>query len=321
MMKARLLKILPLFLIAALVASGLLAVLPGQAHAAKVTYKVTVMDPRSPFERMEPGVNNESPSSTITLINNEDQPPAIASNDGLTFNLVVDTKLKKKKVKIGGEKVVAYYHKVKIPKKSYRMPEAIYWSPMGMLRTEQVLKSDGKGMLYKENGDVDLYTVVKGKKGKTKIGDGKVDPSAREDFQGAMIVQQKTQITIFVIDTGKKFMKLKSKSYMSTGESHLVVQKTKTKLDGLRLPQDDKSGLLKAYIGPGGGLSGQPIDLDAGTGTLVSTSATMKGRLRWGGVTVYRPLSMCCTSRDRWMDITGKRGPGGPRPTRLQERV
>jgi hypothetical protein len=93
-MKAQSLRILPLFLIALLVASGLLAALPGQAHAAKVTYRVTVMDPRTPFDRMEPGANNESPVSTTVIINNEAQPPAISSNDGTTFNLVVDTKLK-----------------------------------------------------------------------------------------------------------------------------------------------------------------------------------------------------------------------------------
>jgi hypothetical protein len=283
MMKARSPKILPLFLIAFLVASGLLAVFPGQAHAAKITYKVMIMDPGTPWSRDLPGVNNESPVSTIVLINGESQPPAIEANEGLTFNLVVDTKLKKKKVKIGGEKVVAYYHKVKIPKKSYRAPVAEYWSPMGQLRTEQVLKSDSKGMLYTENGDVDLYTVVKGKKGKTKIGDGKVDPYAREDFQGAMIIKQKTQITIFVISTGEKFMKLKQTSYMSTGQANLVVTKSKTKFDGLRWPQDDKSGVLKGdLIGPAGGVQGQPIDLDAGTGTLVGHSAVMKAKIALG---------------------------------------
>jgi hypothetical protein len=276
-MKARSLKILPLFLIALLVASGLVVVLPGQAHAAKVTYRVTVMDPRTSWDRMEPALNNESPVSTTVLINNEAQPPAISSNDGTTFNLVVDTKLKKKKVKIGGEKVVAQYYKVKIPKKSYRAPVSEYWSPMGQLRTVTEYKSDGKGMLYVENGDVDVFTAVKGKKAKSKIGDGQADP------EGSMIVKTKSQVTIFVIDTGKKFMKTKTSSYMTTGEAHLVVSKTKTLLDGKRLPQDDVSGLLTgSLIGSGGGLKGQPIDLDAGTGTLVSTSAVIKGKSALG---------------------------------------
>jgi hypothetical protein len=110
MMKARLLKILPLFLIAPLVASGLLAVLPGQAHAAKMTYKVMVMNLATSWDRLQPSVNagnNESSQSTVVLINNESQPPAIEDNEGTTFDLVADTKLKKKKVNIGGQKVVA----------------------------------------------------------------------------------------------------------------------------------------------------------------------------------------------------------------------
>jgi hypothetical protein len=278
-MKAQPLKILPLFLIALLVASGLLAVLPGQAHAAKITYRVTVMNPNTPFDRMKPGLNNESPVSTTVIINNESQPPAISTNEGLTFDLEVNTKLKKKKVKIGGQKVVAQYYKVKIPKKSYRMPVSEYWSPMGQLRTEQVMKGDGKGMLYVENGDVDVFTLVKGKP-KSKIGDGKADP------EGSLIVKMKSQVTIYVIDTGKKFMKTKTQSYMTTGEASLVVQGSKTPLDGLSLPADDKSGLLTASSlrGPGGGLKGEPLDLDAGTGTLVSTSAVIKGKSAMGRV-------------------------------------
>jgi hypothetical protein len=279
MIKARSLNILPLFLIALLVAGGLLAVLPGQAHAAKITYKVMVMDPRTPWDRMNPGVNtqnNESPQSTITLINNESQPPAVEANEGTTFDLVVDTKLKKKKVKIGGQKVVAQYYKVKIPKKSYRVPEATYYSPMGELRAVTKMKGNAKGMLYVENGDVDLYTLVK-KKPKTKIGDGKADP------EGSMIIQMKSEIKITVVETGKKFMKTKSKSYMTTGEASLVVQGSKTKLDGLSLPADDKTGLIVGALrGPAGGLKGQPLDLDAGTGTLVTTSATMKGKTALG---------------------------------------
>jgi hypothetical protein len=150
---------------------------------------------------------------------------------------------------------------------------------MGQLRTVSEYKSDGKGMLYVENGDVDVFTAVKGKKAKSKIGDGKADP------EGSLIVKTKSQVSIIVIDTGKKFMKTKTSSYMTTGEAHLVVSKSKTPLDGKRLPQDDVSGLLTgSLIGPGGGLKGQPIDLDAGTGTLVSTSAVIKGKSALGRV-------------------------------------
>jgi len=279
-MKARLLKILPLFLIAALVAGGVLAGLPGKAEAAKkITYKVMVMDPRTPWDRLKPTENkqnNESPQSTITLINNQDQPPAIEANEGTTFDLVVDTKLKTKKVKIAGQKVEATYYKVKIPGKSYNVPVVEYWSPMGELRATMKMKGNAKGMLYVTGGDVDLYTVVK-KKGKTKIGDGKADP------EGSLIIQMKSQITITVIATGKKFMKTKSKSYMTTGTASLVVTKSKTALDGLRLPDDDRSGLLTGALrGPAGGLQGQPLDLDAGTGTLVTCAATMKGKTALG---------------------------------------
>jgi hypothetical protein len=284
MMKARLLKILPLFLVALLVASGVFAGLPGKVEAAKVTYKVGVMNPGTPWDRMNPAVNNESPVSTIVLVNSNKQPTAIGSNEGTTYDLVVDTKLKKKKVKIGGQKVVAQYYKVKIPKKSYRVPDSEYWTPMGLTRTTTELKSNAKGMLYVENGDVDVMSVLK-KKAKTKIGDGKVDPYAREDFQGAMIIQMKTQTTMIAVDTGKKFMKLKMKNYTTTGTSSIVVSGSKTALDGMALPASDTSGLLTGALrGPAGSLQGQPIDLDAGTGTLVSTSGTMKGKSALGRV-------------------------------------
>jgi hypothetical protein len=137
-------------------------------------------------------------------------------------------------------------------------------------------------MLYVENGDVDVYTLVK-KKPKSKIGDGKVDPSAREDFQGAMIIQLKSEMSLVVADTGKKFMKLKTKSYMTTGTASLVVSGSKTALDGLRMPDDDISGLLTGALrGPAGSLQGQPIDLDAGTGTLVGTQGFIKGKTALG---------------------------------------
>ena len=272
-MKSRLLKIVPLFLIALLVAGGVLAGLPGEAEAAKkVTYRVRLMDPGTPWDRLEPRVNmqnNESPQATIVLINNESQPPALASNEGTTFDLVVDTKLKTKKVKIAGQKVEATYYKVQIPAKSYRVPVVEYWSPMGELRATMKMKGNAKGMLYVTGGDVDLYTVVK-KKGKTKIGDGTVDPA------GSLLIQMQTEIKISVIETGKAFMKTKSKSYMTTGKASLVVQGSKTKLDGMRLPESDPSGLL------GTPMAGVPLDLEAGTGTLVTCAATMKGKSALG---------------------------------------
>jgi hypothetical protein len=246
-------------------------------EAAKVTYKVGVMNPGTPWDRMNPTVNNESPVSTNVLVNSNEQPTAIGANEGTTYDLVVDTKLKKKKVKIGGQKVIATYYKVKIPKKSYRVPAQEYWTPMGLTRTTTELKSNAKGMLYVSNGDVDVMSVLK-KKAKTKIGDGKVDPYAREDFQGALIIQMKTQTTMIVVDTGKKFMKLKMKNYTTTGTSSIVVSGSKTALDGMALPASDASGLLPNP------LHGEPIDLDAGTGTVVSTSGTMKAKSALGRV-------------------------------------
>jgi hypothetical protein len=130
------------------------------------------------------------------------------------------------------------------------------------------MKSNAKGMLYVENGDVDLYTVVK-KKGKTQIGDGKADP------EGSLILQMKSEVTIFVIDTGKKFMKTKSKSYMTTGQASLVVSGSKTALDGKRLPEDASSVVPRP-------LAGVPLNLHAGTGTLVGASAVMKGKSALG---------------------------------------
>jgi len=276
-MKARLSRILPLFLIALLLASGVFAGLPGKAEAAKVTYRVTVVGSNTSWSRDLPAVNNESPVSSINLINENAQPPAFNANEGTTYLLEVNTKLKKKKVKIGGEKVVATYYKVKIPKKSYRVPVQEYWTPMGVVRTEQVMKGDAKGMLFVSNGDVDVTSVLK-KKMKSKIGDGKVDPYAREDFQGAMILKTKNEILMTTVDTGDKFMKLKTGSYMTTGTTRLVVSKSKTALDGMVMPDADKSGLIPKP------LHGEPIDLDAGTGTLVSTSGLIKAKSALGRV-------------------------------------
>jgi hypothetical protein len=93
-----------------------------------------------------------------------------------------------------------------------------------------------------------------------------------------MILKTKNEILMTTVDTGDKFMKLKTGSYMTTGRTQLVVTKSKTALDGMTMPDDEETGFIPKP------LVGEPIDLEAGTGTLVSTSGLIKAKSALGRV-------------------------------------
>jgi hypothetical protein len=65
------------------------------------------------------------------------------------------------------------------------------------------------------------------------------------------------------------FMTTLSTSYYTTGKSYTIVKGSKSRLEGKAMPDSDTS---KALPTP---LVGQPLDLDAGTGTLVATGGAL----------------------------------------------
>jgi hypothetical protein len=64
-------------------------------------------------------------------------------------------------------------------------------------------------------------------------------------------------------------MKTITTNTWTTGKSSMVVKGSKSTLEGMAFPEDDPSGILPTP------LVGVPLDLEAGTGTLVSTIALM----------------------------------------------
>ena len=57
--------------------------------------------------------------------------------------------------------------------------------------------------------------------------------------------------------------------YFTTGKSYVVAKGTKSRLEGKAIPNDDTTKSLPTP------LVGEPIDLDAGTGTIVATLGTL----------------------------------------------
>jgi hypothetical protein len=84
-----------------------------------------------------------------------------------------------------------------------------------------------------------------------------------------MIIQIATVNNITLESTGKVVMSLATTSYFTTGTSYLVVRGSKSRLEGKAMPNDDTTKSLPTP------LVGKPIDLNAGTGTLVTTSAIL----------------------------------------------
>ena len=68
---------------------------------------------------------------------------------------------------------------------------------------------------------------------------------------------------------------------LTTGQSRTLVKGSKSGFEGKAMPDDDTSGMLpKALVG-------QPVDLKAGTGTLVVTDCSMNVNLMMTGKTDF----------------------------------
>ena len=260
-MKERLLKRgVVLFLVAALVVAGVLASHPvtSQAAAKGTTYNVTIQ--------------KGSPTVSIVSINSGVGVPQPADNGSTTFQMVVESKAKTEKLPTGP----ASYYPVTIIAKSWKAPTAEFQMIGGGGTARQVLtmQKDAKGKLYISGGDVDVSTVF-GSKAKITIGDGTVDPA------GSMIIPVTTVSIITLVDTGKVFLTTIVAYTMTTGKSYIVLKGTKARLEGKALPNDDTSKNLPTP------LVGKPIDLAAGTGTLVGGAATLGTKNKQLGLLDY----------------------------------
>jgi hypothetical protein len=284
-MKARSLKILPLFLIAALVAGGVLAGVPGGAEAKtkKTLYDVEILDTSTPWIPTDAEVNNESPSVGVGSLNDGEPGPAIISaNEGITFQMEVTEKLKKKKIKIGKEKVVTQYYPVTLIGKTFEAPESGYQVEFGDevydITVRTVVKGKAKGRLYITECDIDAIDA-KGK-GKIKLGDGTADPVGS-------LVFEKVNMQVLHQTMGITVQRQKSKVTWTTATSSTVFYKSRSGLEGVGFPADDPSetGLITPLVGkPLDVLDDEgELDLEGVTsGTLVSTSVSLKQKMTAG---------------------------------------
>ena len=246
-MKERILKwVVPLFLAAVIVVAGVLSGLPGKSQAAAkgTTYNVLLLKP--------------SPLMSIVSINNGSSFPQPGANDGITFQMVVDTKAKTEKLKTGP----ATYYPVTIPAKSFKVPPTPYQGQGGgggTVQTTTIMTGDANGKLYTSGGAVDVSSVM-GSKLTTTI-DGTVGPP------GSLVIPIATATTVTM--AGKPYMNFKMVMYMTTGLNYIIVKGSKSGLEGKALPDADTTGLLSKPM------VGKPLNLDAGTGTLAGTTCVM----------------------------------------------
>jgi len=262
-MKARLLKMgVTLFLVAVLVVAGVLASHPGKSEAASKTIYNVVLQ-------------KGSTSLALASVNDGASAPSLGKNDGITFQMVIEGKAKTEKVKSTGG--TASYYPVTLIAKSYRAPSQEY--PMvgggGTAVSQGLMAGDAKGKLYISGGDVDVSIVQGEKKQSIKIGDGKADP------EGSLFVTLNMKNTLIVKETGKKLMDAPFLFYLTTAKSSLTVQNVKGGLNGKSLPDNDTTNTLPKPM------VGEPVHLDAGTGTLVGATGSMNINNKMVGMLDY----------------------------------
>jgi hypothetical protein len=252
-MKERILKIgVVLFLIALLVVAGVYPV-TSQAAAKGTTYNVVLQ--------------KGSVSLSIVSINDGASVPQLGSLENTSFQIVVESKVQTEKVKSTG--ATAQYYPVTLLAKSVKSPTVEY--PMigggGTAVKSLTIPKDGKGKLYiSSGGDVD-YSVVQGeKKATVKFGDGK------PDVKGSMFIPIITNSNLTSKETGKKMQVAVQQCYLTTGTCSIIAQGIKGGVNGKSLPDNDTTKTLSKP------LMGVPVDLDAGTGTVVSCSASMNAK-------------------------------------------
>jgi hypothetical protein len=239
-MKERLLKWgVPVLLAAILVVPGVLASAPGVAQAAAkgTTYNVVLQKP--------------SPIVSLTSINGGVGVPEPAEQAGVTFQMVIGTKA----AKDGSVPVT-------LIAKSFK--SGVDKFPMvgggGMADRTTVVLKDAVGKFYPNGGGaVDVSVVAGAKVNTTFSGNG---------APGSMILPLTLVSVLTLESTGKVFMTTPTFQYMTTGQSSVVAKGSKTRLEGKSYPADDTTKLLPNP------LVGKPIDLAAGTGTLVATQAS-----------------------------------------------
>ena len=246
-MKAGLLKWgVTISLVAVLVVVGVFPI-TSQAAAKGTTYNVVVQ--------------KGSPVVSLVSVNGGAPAPNVGQNEGTTFQIVVGSKLLTEKVKSTGG--TASYYEVTISKKSFKAPINEYMAPGGVkLVQTSVMTGDAKGKLYVSGGDVDVSNVLS-KKLTSKIGDGTADP------KGSLLIQINYVANLVDKSTGKALMKAPQTTYFTTGKVYTIVKGSKSRLEGKAIPNDDTTKSLPTP------LVGQPIDLDAGTGTLVGSNGAL----------------------------------------------
>jgi len=271
--------ILFLLLIAVVVCGGVLDAFPEKSRAAavKVKYNVEILDVATPYDMTNPTVNNESPTVFSTSINNgEPLETRVTANEGITFQMQVDTKAKTETLKVGKTRIKATYYPVTILRNSFKAPDVWYQVSSGEdVHNEKITTTmikDAKGKLYISGGDVDVSQVMGEKTLKTQIGDGTVDPAGSLTIPIALnniirIYSYREQPTLVLIHM---LPKKPTTTTWTTGQNRILVKGSKSGLEGKAFPDDDSTGLLPNP------LVGVPLDLAAGTGTLVSTDVSYK---------------------------------------------
>ena len=276
--------VLFLFLVAVMVVAGVLSSHPQQSSAAAgVLYNVEILDTATPYDVTKTTENNESPFVfTQVPPGKEIGTPTVIAQEGITFQMLVATKAKTETLVVGKTKTKASYYPVTILYKTYKDPGGHYAIAYGeetldgMIKTKLVKNAIGK-LYFNGGGDVDVKNVQAEKKLTQTIGDGTTDPA------GSLIIP----IMLFnrnyeVVDKGIVIAKdTKWITTLTTGQSSTLIKSSKSAFEGKVLPDDDTSGMLPKP------LVGQPIDLVAGTGTLVVTECAMNVSVMMLGKTDY----------------------------------
>jgi len=265
-------RVLFLLLIAALMAGSGIFGFSGQSAAAATTkYNVQIQ--------------SGSPSLALILTSKGSSLSQQGTGEGITFQMVVDGKAKTEKLKTGP----ATYYPVTILAKSFKVPTTYYTLGNNKFKVTEVMTADAKGKLYTSGGDVDVSTTTDGQHPSAKIGDGVADP------EGSLIIPISLAITTYG-PNGKTLMKMTSLSNFTTGRSKIAFKKSKSGLEGKALP-DDSAGILSNP------LAGTPLDLNAGTGALVSTAGFAKVKLDPKGVPAASTCAGCVTDASLLGDV------------------
>ena len=196
--------------------------------------------------------------------------------------MLVDTKAKTETLVVGKTKTKASYYPVTILYKTFKDPGAHYNTPYGEETMDMAIKKtmvkDAIGKLYVSGGDVDVKNVQAEKKLTQTIGDGTTDPA------GSLIIP----IMLFdrnyeVVDKGIIIAKdAKWITTLTTGQSSTVIKGSKSALEGKTVTDTVTSGGVLPIP-----LVGVPVDLAAGTGTLVNVNGLLNVKNKTLGVLDY----------------------------------